>query len=85
MDKYKNKLLNVASKFDAVTDANGEVIQIVNLIVESDDENATIKLLKNISHNITDKKENKIVVQLGNVLKDSLIEYFGYKRIIENL
>ena len=83
MDKYKNKLLNMASKFDAVTDANGEVIQIVNLIVESDDENATIKLLKNISHNITDKKENKIVVQLGNVLKDSLIEYFGYKRIIE--
>lgn len=83
MDKYKNKLLNVASKFDAVTDANGEVIQIVNLIVESDDENATIKLLKNISHNITDKKENKIVVQLGNVLKDLLIEYFGYKRIIE--
>lgn len=83
MDKYKNKLLNMASKFDAVTDANGEVIQIVNLIVESDDKNATIKLLKNISHNITDKKENKIVVQLGNVLKDSLIEYFGYKRIIE--
>lgn len=83
MDKYKNKLLNMASKFDAVTDANGEVIQIVNLIVESDDENATIKLLKNISHNITDKKDNKIVVQLGNVLKDSLIEYFGYKRIIE--
>ena len=46
MDKYKNKLLNVASKFDAVTDANGEVIQIVNLIVESDVKNATIKLLK---------------------------------------
>ena len=50
MDKYKNKLLNMASKFDAVTDANGEVIQIVNLIVESDDENATIKLLKNIAY-----------------------------------
>lgn len=46
MDKYRNNFLNFASKFDAIINANGEVMQNANLIVEADDEKATIKLLK---------------------------------------
>lgn len=83
MDKYKNIFLNFASKFDAVINANGAFVQNANLIVETDDERATIKLLRQISEAITDKTESKIVAQLGHAVKDSLVEYFGYKKIIE--
>lgn len=83
MDKYRNNFLNFASKFDATINANGEVIQNANLIVEADDEKATIKLVKKISDALSNKENTKIIFQLGNALKDSLVEYFGYKRIIE--
>ena len=83
MDKYRNNFLNFASKFDAIINANGEVIQNANLIVEADDEKATIKLLKKISDALSNKENTKIIFQLGNALKDALVEYFGYKRIIE--
>lgn len=83
MDKYRNNFLNFASKFDAIINANGEVIQNANLIVETDDEKATIKLLKKISDVLSNKENTKIIFQLGNALKDALVEYFGYKRIIE--
>ncbi len=83
MEKYRDRFLNFASKFDAVINANGKVIQNANLIVETDDEKATIKLLKQISDAIANKEKTNIIVQLGHAVKDSLIEYFGYKRIIE--
>lgn len=83
MDKYRNNFLNFASKFDAIINANGEVIQNANLIVEADDEKATIKLVKKISDALSNKENTKIIFQLGNALKDALVEYFGYKRIIE--
>lgn len=78
MDKYKNSLINNASKLDAVTDSCGEITKNATLIVEENSKEATIALLKKISDvvdNCTCKVEIKRVAQLVNT---NLIEYYGY-------
>ena len=78
MDKYKNALINNASKLDAVTDSCGEITKLATSIVEENNKEATIALLKRISEvidNPTYKVEIKRVAQLVNI---NLIEYYGY-------
>ena len=78
MDKYKNSLINNASKLDAVTDSCGEITKLATSIVEENNKEATIALLKRISEvidNHTYKVEIKRVAQLVNT---NLIEYYGY-------
>ena len=83
MDKYKDTLIKNASKLDAVTDSSGESTKLAISIVEENDRNATISLLRRISDVIDDpnyKVEIKKVAQLLNV---SLIEYYGYSTLQE--
>lgn len=78
MEKYKNSLVNNASKLDAITDACGEITRLATLIAEENSKDATIALLKRISeviNNHTYKIETKRVAQLVN---NNLIEYYGY-------
>lgn len=78
MDKYKNSLINNASKLDAITDSCGEITKLATSIVEENSKEATIALLKKISEvidNRTYKVEIKRVAQLVNT---NLIEYYGY-------
>lgn len=78
MDKFKNSLMNSASKLDAVIDACGEITKLATMIVEENSKESTILLLKKISEvidNHTYKVEIKRVAQLVNT---NLIEYYGY-------
>lgn len=78
MEKYKNALTNNASKLDAVTNSCGEITKLATLIVEENNKEATIALLKKISEvidNHTYKVEIKRVAQL---VHSNLIEYHGY-------
>ena len=78
MEKYKNSLINNASKLDAVTDSCGEITKLATTIAEECNKEATISLLKKISEIIdstTYKLEIKRIAQLVNT---DLIAYYGY-------
>lgn len=83
MDKYKNKLLNYASKLDAVVDACGEITKFANAITEENSQEATVTLLKKISSVADNSKYSIEVKKLANALKQSLIEYHGYCKVSE--
>jgi len=83
VDKYKNKLLNYASKLDAVVDACGEITKFANAITEENSQEATVTLLKKISSVADNSKYSIEVKKLANALKQSLIEYHGYCKVSE--
>lgn len=81
MDKYKNALMNSASKLDAVTDSCGEIIKLVLSIVEEDSKTATILLLKKISE-VVDNAEYKLEIKrVAKLVNSDLINYYGYEAL----
>lgn len=78
MDKYGQKLINNASKLDAVTDSCGEITKLATVIVEEHSKPATISLLKKISE-VVDNLDYKIEVKrAAQVVNSNLIEFYGY-------
>jgi len=83
VDKYKNNLLNRASKLDAIVEGCGEITKYATAITEENSQEATITLLRKIS-DLTDSQNYPIEVKkMANALKESLIEYYGYLRVID--
>lgn len=81
MDKYKQALINNASKLDAITDACGEITKLASLIVEDNSKSATISLLKKISEVVDNPKHKTEVKRVAQFLNSSLIEYYGYSTL----
>lgn len=81
MSKYKENFLNYASKLDAVTNSNGKITKYGMSIVEENDKQATILLLRKISKIIDSKEFSKEIKEIANFLKKSLVEYYGYLEI----
>ena len=78
MNKYKNTLLNNASKLDAMTDSCGEITKLTSIITEDNSRVATALLLKRMSE-IVDNHNYKIEVKrMAQLLNSNLIEYYGY-------
>ena len=78
MDKYKNALINSASKLDAVTDSCGEITKLAGSIIENESKADTILLLKKISE-VVDSPNYKIEIKrMARLVNSSLIEYYGY-------
>jgi len=78
MDKYKNALIDSASKLDAITDSYGEITKLAISIIEEDDKLATISLLKKISK-VMDNENYKIEIKrVAQLVNSNLIEYYGY-------
>ena len=82
-NKYKNELLDYASKLDAMVEGLGKITEFAKTITEDQDEIATKMLLNRISIVIDSGKYPKEVNQISNALKDSLVKYFGYIKILE--
>lgn len=81
MDKYKNSLINNASKLDAVTDSCGEITKLATTITEEYNRYATVSLLKKISE-VLDNPNYKIEIKrVAQLLNSSLIEYYGYETL----
>lgn len=78
MDKYKKKLINNASKLDAVTDSCGEITKLATDIVEENSKVATIALLKKISEIISDRANKIEIKRVAQLVNANLIEYYGY-------
>lgn len=81
MDKYGQALVNNASKFDAVTDACGEITKLAIAIVEEHSKSATIALLKKISESVDNPKYKIEVKRAAQLVNSSLIEFYGYSTI----
>lgn len=78
MDKYKNSLINNASKLDAITDSYGEITKLAISIIEDDSRTASISLLKKISEVVDNPKYQIEVKRVAQLLNSNLIEYYGY-------
>lgn len=83
MEKYKNDLLNNASKLDAVVNASGEITKYVSNIADSQSGEATIALLRRISSIIDSSIFSIDVKRLAKVVKDNLYEFYGYVKVAE--
>ena len=73
--------MNYASKLDAVTNSNGKITKYGMSIVEENDKQATILLLRKIFKIIDSKEFSKEIKEIANFLKKSLVEYYGYLEI----
>lgn len=82
-NKYTENLLNCASKLDEILSANGNILKNAKLVVDDDNEQAAINLLKYISQLVDKRNQDRIILQVANALKKSLVEYYGYNKIIE--
>ena len=83
MEKYKKALTNTASKLDALTDSCGEITKLASAIVNDSDSLSTIALLKHISDIVDSSKYTKEIKQVAAVLKNCLISYYGYEKLLE--
>ena len=83
MDKYKNNLLNLSLKLDAIVDGYGEITKYATAIVEEKSQEATIALLRKVSDLVDSHIYPIEVKKMANALKGSLIEYYGYLKILD--
>lgn len=83
MDKYETLVLDCASKLDAMVEGHGKITQLATSIVENQNSQDTISIL-NIIGEIANKKNNMIeIAKMAALLKDSLVRFYGYKKILE--
>lgn len=80
-NKYTIDLLNWASKLDAIVEGAGKITEYATNIVEKQDEEATIMLLKQIAAVVEADKCPMEFKQISNALKDSLIKFYGYMKV----
>lgn len=82
-NKYVKELLDFASKLDAVVGDSGEITKLALKVTESQDEVATISLLKKISVIVDSKDYRSDIKLMANELKKALIRYFGYLTVLD--
>ena len=81
MDKYKNALINNASKLDAVTDSCGEITKLANSIVEERSREATMALLKKISEIVDNRNYQIEIKRIAQLVNTNVIEFYGYSTL----
>lgn len=82
-NKYVKELLDTASKLDAITGESGEITKHALMITESQNEIATISLLKKIGDVVDSENYSSKAKVMAQLLKEGLIKYFGYLAILE--
>lgn len=81
MDKYRNALVDSASKLDAVTGSCGEITKLAVAVVEENSKVDTISLLKKISEVIDNRNCKVEIKRVAQLVNTSLIEYYGYSTL----
>lgn len=79
---FINDFLDLASKLDAVTNSYGEIVKVANIIVEEQEYESTISLLRKISKIQESDDMKKEIKILAVALKDSMLKLYGYYHII---
>ena len=83
MDKYTKELLDCSSKLDAMVEAYGQITGLANAIVNEDSSESTIQLLRKLSVIAEEKSLSNGTKKMAALLKDSLVRYYGYIRLLE--
>ena len=83
MAKYKNDLLDYSSKLDALVDGCGEITKQALSIIEKNSPESTIALLQRLSELVDSDKYPVQVKRIAAVVKESLIKYHGYLRVLD--
>lgn len=78
MEKYRDSLINSASKLDAVTDSCGEITKLATSVVDESSKEATIDLLKRISAVIDNPTYQIEIKRVAHLVHTNLIEFYGY-------
>lgn len=81
--KYKNDFLEIASKLDKQLDSNGEIVEIVTVVIENKDRRSIIALINKISFVMESDLYSIDAKKTSKLLKDSLIKYLGYTHILD--
>lgn len=81
---FKTEILDYASKLDAVTNSYGEIVKAASAIVEEHDNPSTVYLINHTSKLIKSFDSSKDLKRLANVLKDSIMKFYGYHYILES-
>lgn len=79
--EFKVKLLNNASKLDALTHGAGEISYYTRKFIDSDDKHSLMWILSRI--NALDSSRNKKLKFLASELYDSLLLFLGAQKISE--
>jgi len=82
-NRHKDELLDYASKLDAITNGLGKISAYASAIVATQDEIATQKLMIKIAKVAEEEHHKNGIVQVAELLKESLIHYYGYLKIGE--
>ena len=80
-NKYEANLLDIASKLDAMTEACGDITKLAKDIVDDSDDAAIRTIAQQISDINLSPQYSKDIKQFAKALKDSLIEYCGYRYV----
>lgn len=78
-DKYASRVMDVASKLDALSNSEGEVTGLALRIVENSDDKAAKNILDKIS--VLGAQNDDKVKRMSIELKDAMISYYGYMKI----
>ena len=79
--RYRDELLDYASKLDAITNGLGKISMYASAIVATQDETATQKLMMKMAKMTAEERHKQGIVQVAELLKASLISYYGYLKI----
>lgn len=83
MDEYRKKLLYYSSKLDDMIEGNGEISKYAELIVDKENKEAIVDFLQTISDIMDSDKYNEKQKRMAYLLKDSMVRYFGYIKLME--
>lgn len=83
MNKYKDNLLKYSSSLDAVASCNGYLTKMAFAITEHNDSNAAKDFCKLLSAIASKNKQRPQVLEISRTVKNSLIEYYGYNKLVE--
>lgn len=79
--RHGKNVLNTASKLDAITNSDGEIIKLAITVVENQNDSAAVELCKKMFE--LANGGTKQIIQTAEVLKDDIVSYYGYIRLRE--
>ncbi len=80
---FKADFLDLASKFDAVTNSCGKISMAALTVAEEQDYKSTIYLVEETSKYKNAENTQKEVRMLAAALKESLLKFYGYLHIMD--
>lgn len=81
LDNYKDTFLKNAALLDSFITPRGEIMNLVNSIIQDENRQATISLVKTIAEITKESNHKREVKHLARQVRDNLVEYHGVVKI----